>query len=210
MTKIKKGVCKNYDNCDKADNKEIQEIKSGEPFVCKGEGCGKKLVEITTPKNSSPSKFIIIAVIAVLLIGGGIYFGLGGDKKPPSLPPEPDTLVVDTLKVDTTIVAPLPVVDEPTAEDSKKEEPITKPQNGSGSLDLGYALYEGPIKNGKPHGVGGKLTFKRKHTIDLKKMPAEYLEVSSGDIMVSVKFDNGRLVQGELRRADGTRKWIHI
>lgn len=98
---------------------------------------------------------------------------------------------------DTAKVKPV-IVDEP------REGPAT------GTINLGYAVYEGPQQNGKPHGIGGKLTFKTSHTIDLKKMPAEYIDVRSGDSMVSVKFDNGRLVQGEIRFADGTRKWIHI
>lgn len=80
----------------------------------------------------------------------------------------------------------------------------------STNINLGYATYEGPQSNGKPHGIGGKLTFKAKHSIDLKKMPAEYLEVQAGEYIENTKFDNGRLIQGELHRKDGTRKWIHI
>lgn len=83
-------------------------------------------------------------------------------------------------------------------------------QSASTNINLGYATYEGPQQNGKPHGIGGKLTFKAKHSIDLKKMPAEYLEVQAGEYIENTKFDNGRLIQGELHRKDGTRKWIHI
>lgn len=90
------------------------------------------------------------------------------------------------------------------AEDGKEMQPA--PTN----INLGYATYEGPQQNGKPHGIGGKLTFKAKHSIDLKKVPAEYLEVQAGEYIENTKFDNGRLIQGELHRKDGTRKWIHI
>lgn len=82
--------------------------------------------------------------------------------------------------------------------------------NTPGTVNLGYATYEGPRRNGRPHGIGGKLTFKASHVIDLKKMPAEYVNAHAGDYMVNVKFDNGRLVQGELHCTDGTRKWINI
>lgn len=87
---------------------------------------------------------------------------------------------------------------------------MTPNSNDPTFINLGYATYEGPQKNGKPHGIGGKLTFKTKHTIDLKKVPAAYLDVQPGEYMENVKFDNGRLIQGELHRKDGTRKWIHI
>lgn len=90
------------------------------------------------------------------------------------------------------------------AEEGKEKQPA------STNINLGYASYEGPQSNGKPHGIGGKLTFKTKHSIDLKKMPAEYLEVQAGEYIENTKFDNGRLIQGELHRKDGTRKWIHI
>ncbi len=90
------------------------------------------------------------------------------------------------------------------AEEGKETQPA------STNINLGYATYEGPQSNGKPHGIGGKLTFKTKHSIDLKKMPTEYLEVQAGEYMENTKFDNGKLIQGELHRKDGTRKWIHI
>lgn len=41
-------------------------------------------------------------------------------------------------------------------------------------------------------------------------MPAEYLQVYEGDIIVSTKFVNGVLRAGELHRKDGTRKVFTI
>lgn len=87
-----------------------------------------------------------------------------------------------------------------------KEELLNTP----GKVDLGYAIYDGPRKNGKPNGMGGTVTFKRAYSIDLKKAPAEYVNVYKGDKIVNAKFIDGRLVQGEIHFTDGTRRWINI
>lgn len=73
-----------------------------------------------------------------------------------------------------------------------------------------FGTYEGPMSNGKPHGYGGTIQVTGSHSIDLKKMPAEYLQVNEGDIIVSTKFINGVLRAGELHRKDGTRKVFTI
>lgn len=76
---LKKGVCKNFENCTLADNNEIQEVDSSE-FRCTG--CGKELHEIIDEGHRPfPQKLIFIIVAAIILIGGGIwaYFGLNKD-----------------------------------------------------------------------------------------------------------------------------------
>jgi hypothetical protein len=73
---LKKGICKNFENCTLADNNEIQEVDSSE-FRCTE--CGKELHEITDERHRHfPTKLIFIIVAAIILIGGGIwaYFGL--------------------------------------------------------------------------------------------------------------------------------------
>lgn len=87
---------------------------------------------------------------------------------------------------------------------------IEEPLNTPGKVDLGYAIYDGPRKNGKPNGMGGTVTFKRAYSIDLKKAPAEYVDVYKGDKIVNAKYIDGRLVQGEIHFTDGTRRWINI
>ncbi len=81
-----KGVCKNFGECDLADNKEIQEVEKSN-FVC--EECGKPLHAIDGGghksgggKGSSGKVIALIAgaVAAVGAVGGGIYALLSGDE----------------------------------------------------------------------------------------------------------------------------------
>lgn len=76
---LKKGICKNFENCTLADNNEIQEVDSSE-FRCTE--CGKELHEIPDEDPHPNPKIILIIVAALILIGGGIwaYFGLIKDR----------------------------------------------------------------------------------------------------------------------------------
>lgn len=74
-----KGVCKNFGECDLADNKEVQEVDKTN-FVC--EECGKPLHPIDggvtgTGNGKGPNKKLIGIIAATVLgvgaIGGGIY-----------------------------------------------------------------------------------------------------------------------------------------
>ena len=75
MAKIK-GVCKNYDECNKAEAKEEQEIERSSPFVC--EECGKPLVEVKKSggggKDGPPLIPILIGVLLLAGVGVGLYF----------------------------------------------------------------------------------------------------------------------------------------
>ncbi|MBR5092753.1 MAG: Ig-like domain-containing protein [Bacteroidales bacterium] len=79
---IKKGICKNFDNCSLADNNEIQEVDSTE-FKC--QECGKDLHELENVKvTPGKSKLPLIIAAAVVVLGGGgavAYFGLNGSSK---------------------------------------------------------------------------------------------------------------------------------
>jgi len=79
---LKKGVCKNFGNCNLADNNEIQEVDSSE-FRC--QECGKELYEYKEPPKPFPLKIILIIIAAIIIIGGGIlaYFGLIKDRPLP-------------------------------------------------------------------------------------------------------------------------------
>lgn len=96
-----KGICKNFGECDLADNKEVQEVDKTN-FVC--EECGKPLhpVEGSTgggnkgPGGGTNGKLIgIIAAALVVLagIGYGIY-SLTSSKGPTPPPPAPEPTVI--------------------------------------------------------------------------------------------------------------------
>lgn len=229
--RYKYGVCTNRDKngegkkCPKCECGEVQKVRAGDDFVCNE--CKEPLRQVPEPKKGMNLKLVISTVIAIIVIGGGIATALyvnGADNSEeegfayPPAQQDPPVAETDTLEkvMDTLMVTQNPLVDSiaeikedslPTADEKIQE---TDRSNDPTFINLGYATYEGPQKNGKPHGIGGKLTFKTKHTIDLKKVPAAYLDVQPGEYMENVKFDNGRLIQGELHRKDGTRKWIHI
>lgn len=117
------------------------------------------------------------------------------------------------IKCDKEVTITVALADNPQVRDSCIYTITTKTVddgNTSGKVDLGYAIYDGPRKNGKPNGMGGTVTFKRAYSIDLKKAPAEYVDVYKGDKIVNTKFIDGRLVQGEIHFTDGTRRWINI
>lgn len=97
-----KGICKNYGECDLADNKEIQEVDKTN-FVC--EECGKPLHPLEGGKNGSiktttgPNKVLIgiISAIAIcLLVGAGIgaYFLLGKANMPTNINLDKTTLTM--------------------------------------------------------------------------------------------------------------------
>lgn len=197
---LKKGVCKNFDNCSLADNNEIQEVDSTE-FKC--QECGKDLHELEGktkgPAGGNKKLPLIIAAAVVVLGGGGAgaYFGLSKKDKAP---------VEDTAI--EAVEAPAP---EKTAE-AKATTTATPKQAtpANGSKNLGWANYSGPTQGGQPHGVGGTLKITTSYSIDLKDGRGSTLEVNAGETIENTKFENGRLRAGELHRADGTRKWFNI
>lgn len=67
--------------------------------------------------------------------------------------------------------------DEPKGKGQETQKPVSTP--ASDKLDLGYATYQGDIKNGKPEG-NGTMTFKSRHIIpgskgDVVAEPGEYV-----------------------------------
>lgn len=76
------------------------------------------------------------------------------------------------------------------------------------TYDLGWGKYEGPMHGGKPNGFGGTIIVRSSYSIDLKKASGETVQVEPGDKIMSVKMENGRLRQGEIHFANGTRKYI--
>ncbi len=199
---LQKGICKNFGECDLADQKEIQEVEKTN-FVC--EECGKPLFPVdakpTGPGGGSSKLKMIIggAVAAVVLIGGGTWYALSRDSKSEEAP------------ADTTIQAPIPTKDsitavpnpvkEATDKDSKgtkESEPTTEPtpQPEVKTGILRYGNYVGNKKNGVPDGTG-KLTFTRAYQLNAEHtaQPGEYIQGI---------FENGLPTFVTYYKSDGT------
>ena len=89
----------------------------------------------------------------------------------------------------------------------KPNEDTVKPIE---KINLGYGIYQGPKKGNIPHGFGGEIRIIRHYSLDLKKAPAEYVQLNPGDKIANTKFVNGQLKQGEIQFANGERRWINL
>jgi hypothetical protein len=69
--------CTQYGECDKADNREPITIQPGEEPICPNPECGKPLTRDTSNDGgpiSLPPLKLIIAIVAVVVIGAAAYF----------------------------------------------------------------------------------------------------------------------------------------
>ena len=221
---LKKGICKNFDNCDLADNKEIQEVDSSE-FICAE--CGKELYEIQEESKKPKSKLLIIIIAAVVIIGGvvvGIVLSKGDEQLPPvsvdivneDLPEEDvelstanEVATAETQTQQETATAGDIIINTNTSNNESTPQKST-PVSTETIKDLGWAMYDGPKKNGKPHGIGGSLKVTKSYTIDLKDGKGSTLDVQPGETIENTKFVDGVLRAGELHRKDGTRPYFTI
>ena len=198
------GICLN-DQCTKCKSKEIQEIGARKEFVCAE--CGKQLRECPRPKTwwEKNGKMVIIASVVVILgVVAGCFAWMDNDKKTEGdsknkqekvdtlqVNEKKDEAKVDSIKVDTIKVN----VAENVEKD--KDEPIL---NGHGTIDLGYAKYEGDIKNGKPHG-SGTMTFKKTHIVPGAK---GNIEAKDGEYAIG-NWRNGEVNLVTLFQKDGNQ-----
>lgn len=213
MAKIK-GVCHNYEGCDMASEKVVQEVEKSN-FVC--QECGKPLYPVKQPPQPWWKKHQreLTLGVGVLIIGGGITGGIlafSGDKEEPAKEPEKvQTEQVDSTKVDSVVAQPQ--AEEPKAEKPKAEEPkvdvpkAKQPAGGnsaasSTSKNLGYGKYEGAMKNGQPHGTG-TIYYTTRHQV----VPSKDIYAESGDY-VTGSFRDGKLMSGQLHRKDGNQEFV--
>lgn len=83
-----KGICKNYEECYLADNKEIQEAEKTN-FVCSNPVCKQPLYEVKPTQPTPPAKkWVVILIIAIflLLCGIGVYWFMPSDEGLKPLP----------------------------------------------------------------------------------------------------------------------------
>ena len=221
MAKIK-GVCHNYEGCDMASEKVVQEVEKSN-FVC--QECGKPLYPVkqqTQPWWKKHQRELTLGA-GVLIIGGGITGGIlafSGDKEEPAKEPEKvQTEQVDSTKVDSVVAQPQagehkaekPEAEGPKTEGSKTEGPkvdVQQPGGGnsgasSTSKNLGYGKYEGAMNNnGQPHGTG-TIYYTTRHQV----VPSKDIYAESGDY-VTGSFRDGKLVSGQLHRKDGNQEFV--
>lgn len=204
-----KGICKNFGECDLADNKEIQEVDKTN-FVC--EECGKPLHPVDgdgggggkTPGGGPNMKLIAIIAAALVVLGGagfGIY-SLFGDSKTEEPIAVPQTEVKDSVSTDSvTSQTPSSTTEkEEKASDKKKDDTdkpvtpsVTQPVTPAGPK-VSWGKYEGPA-----NGLGGTITVTRSYSLDLHD-DGEPLELAPGDEIQQTKFTNGELRGGV---------WVH-
>lgn len=220
---VRYGQCLNED-CEKCKKKEIQQIPMRKEFVC--EECGKPLFEVQ-PRHSWFSqnrKTVITAIVAVIIIGGGIAWF--SNSKEPSVPlKKTATSHVSVNKVDTTKTTEQ--TDTTTSlEEKRTTDDVTPAQSDpkttttgtsskpkteaapSNSTRLKCGKYEGPMSGGKPDGIGGSITVTSSYTIDLKDGNGGKVDLEAGDRISNTKFKNGVLQQGQLIRNNGERKFL--
>ena len=208
MAKIK-GVCHNYEGCDMASEKVVQEVEKSN---CVCQECGKPLYPVkqqTQPWWKKHQRELTLGA-GVLIISGGITGGIlafGGDKEEPVkepaiVQPEP----VDSTKVDSVVAQPQ--AEKPKAEEPKVDVPKAKQPAGgnsaasSTSKNLGYGKYEGAMKNGQPHGTG-TIYYTTRHQV----VPSKDIYAESGDY-VTGSFRDGMLMSGQLHRKDGNQEFV--
>lgn len=186
---IKKGICKNFDNCDLADNKEIQEVESTEFFCAE---CHKPLEEISGGKPKRPDdgrikKLIILIAAALVVIGGIVATVITIDNKNEE---KRQQRIADSIREADSIH----VADSIVAAKAKK----------SAVVNLGYATYNGDSQNGKPHG-NGTMTFRRYYvipgTVDCEAAPNE---------TVTGMWREGKINMGTWYRNDGNQVVVKL
>ena len=215
MAKIK-GVCHNYEGCDMASEKVVQEVEKSN-FVC--QECGKPLYPVKQPPQPWWKKHQreLTLGAGVLIIGGGITGGIlafsGAKEEPAKESAKVDTTQVDTTKVDSPVVVQPPVVDPPV---EGPQEGVKQPAGGGGvnqpgggnsgasstSKNLGYGKYEGKMENGQPHG-NGIIYYTTRHQV----VPSKDIYAESGDYVTGL-FRDGKLMQGQLHRKDGNQEFV--
>ena len=215
MAKIK-GVCHNYDNCDMAADKVVQEGEKTN-FVC--EECGKPLYPVEDKggiKNPNQKRLITLIglIVGVIIVIAGIACGIIFGVKSSRAKAERQRLEaieqahLDSIaKVEADSLAAVKLAEEQAAEAARLEAEAAaaaeaarmaeeqaknekKQAVATGSID--YGKWSGAWKNGKPNGTG-TMRYTKEHLIDSRD-PQKRTAVK-GDYIIG-EFANGKLVQG--------------
>ncbi len=217
MAKIK-GVCHNFDNCDMAADKVVQEAEKTH-FVC--EECGKPLYPVTTEtlpwwKRHKRLLICIGLFLGVAAVAGGIVSaGISAKKRGVIRHEEKmqqmrldsiararqDSILrmqIEQARIDSIEQAARLDSIESTRQESTEQVEKQKQQSVQNATkqvpahSLSYGKWSGAWKSGKPHGTG-TMTYTQSHLIDTRDPQKRTVQV--GDYIVG-EFANGRLMQG--------------
>lgn len=214
MAKIK-GVCHNFDNCDMAADKVVQEAEKTH-FVC--EECGKPLYPVTAEtlpwwKRHKRLLICIGLVLGIAAVAGGIVGVSISVKKRRAIRHEEqmqqmrldsiararqDSLLhvqIEQARLDSIKQARLEKARQDSLEQVEKlqQQSAQKPsKQAAPSHSLSYGKWSGEWKNGKPHGMG-TMTYTQSHLIDTRDQQKRTAQV--GDYVIG-EFYEGKLVQG--------------
>ena len=221
MAKIQ-GVCHNYDGCDKAAGKIVQEAEKSN-FVC--EECGKPLYPIKKgPKPTGNGKRIAILIAifggAALVIGGivyGIVFGVQKSRENAEAEriemarqdsiravEAAEQARLDSIKAleeaaEAARLAEEAAAAEQAAAEQARLDSIKAAEEAAKSIkkvskgSLDYGKWSGAWKNGQPNGTG-TMTYTKERLIDSRDPKKRVAQ--PGDYIIG-EFSNGRLVQGK-------------
>ncbi|MCM1140795.1 MAG: serine/threonine protein kinase [Muribaculum sp.] len=159
-------------------------------------------------KKKTVTRVVLILFIAAIAIT--CFFCFKPSPNPIPIPepvPIPDT--IPTPEPTPTPIPPQPTPEpgptptpEPAPDPTPQPDPTPTPAPPkqvvtTGTLDLGYATWQGGIKNGKPDGKG-RLTFRSTHVVDRHSS----VEANAGDYF-DATYDNGSLISGKLYDSNG-------
>jgi hypothetical protein len=199
MEMTRKGNCLNFNNCSKADRKEIIEVGITEDFICPE--CESELIDIPAKKSGGKKGLVIIGAVVILaLVGGGAFFALSGGEDEETPIEEPvQSLIPAETQAPEEIQAP---IEEPVQKEVQTPPAVQAPAQQNGSLSLSFGNYKGETKNGKAHGMG-TLYYTQHHLISTRDRQERYAE--QGDYLVG-EFYKGEVVQGKLYDKTNTQK----
>lgn len=173
---------------------------------------GGTVTQPINPDYEKKKKTVTRIVLILLLVAIAITCFFCFKPSPKSAPQPEPTPIPDTIPAPEPTPTPIPPQPEPEPEPVPTPEPAPnptpqpdptptpippKPVVSSGTLDLGYATWQGGIKNGKPDGKG-RLTFTSTHSVDRRSS----VDANIGDYF-DATYDNGSLISGKLYDSNG-------
>ena len=162
---------------------------------------------------------VAVAVLLVVLLGGKSKTDTADDER--DYAEEDSTEMVDSLaaaedattgatvqhnpnEVDSIAAAAEPVKPQKQEQAQPQKQEQTAQQSEPRSLNLGYATWNGPVKNGKPDGEG-TMVFHSSHMI----RGGYPYKAESGD-KVRGYYSNGQLEYGTWIKSDGSTEQLMI